>query len=151
DPNGVITYPSAGPYYIAQRQVGRNMVLKRNTFYKGPRPHNIDTFNITVNANLDQSLLQVKAGQIDFELGGLPPTAHAALSAQFGVNKGRYFVNPTNNTDYVALNTSRAAFSNVTMRKAVNFAIDRPAMLRIRGKFGGKRTDQILPPGMGGF
>jgi ABC-type transport system substrate-binding protein len=37
------------------------------------------------------------------------------------------------------------------MRKAANYAIDRPAMLRVRGAFGGKRTDQILPPGMGGF
>jgi peptide/nickel transport system substrate-binding protein len=37
------------------------------------------------------------------------------------------------------------------MRKAANYAIDRPAMLRVRGAFAGKRTDQILPPGMGGF
>ena len=37
------------------------------------------------------------------------------------------------------------------LRKAVNYAIDRPAMLRVRGVFAGKRTDQILPPGMAGF
>jgi peptide/nickel transport system substrate-binding protein len=151
DPNGVTTLPSAGPYYIASRQVGRSLVLKRNTFYKGPRPHNVDTFNITVNTNLDQSLLQVKSGQVDWDMGGLPPTAHADLGSQFGVNKGRYFVNPLVETDYVALNTSRPAFSSLAMRKAANFAIDRPAMLRTRGKYAGKRTDQILPPGMGGF
>jgi peptide/nickel transport system substrate-binding protein len=151
DPNGVTTLPGAGPYYFASRQVGRSIVLKRNTFYKGPRPHNVDTFNITVNANIDQSLLQVKAGQVDWDMGGLPPTAHADLADQFGVNKGRYFVHPLVETDYVALNTSRPAFTNPTMRKAANFAVDRPAMLRTRGKFGGKRTDQILPPGMGGF
>src|SRR5207245_906803 len=63
DPNGVVTLPGAGPYYIASRQVGRSIVLKRNTFYKGPRPHNVDTFNITVNTQVDQSLLQVKSGQ----------------------------------------------------------------------------------------
>jgi len=151
DPNGVTTLPSAGPYYIASRQVGRSIVLKRNTFYKGPRPHNVDTFNITVNTNLDQSLLQVKSGQVDWYMGGLPATAHAELGQQFGVNKSRYFVNPLVETDYVALNTSRPAFSAVAMRKAANFAIDRPAMLRTRGKYAGKRTDQVLPPGMGGF
>jgi peptide/nickel transport system substrate-binding protein len=151
DANGVTTLPGAGPYYFASRQVGRSIVLKRNPNYKGPRPHNIDTFNITVNANVDQSLLQVKSGQVDWDIGGLPPTAHADLADQFGVNKGRYFVNQLVETDYVALNTSRPAFASVATRKAANFAIDRPAMLRTRGKYAGKRTDQILPPGIGGF
>ena len=151
DANGVSTLPGAGPYYIASRQVGRNIVVKRNPNYNGPRPHNVDTFNITVNTNLDQSLLQVKSGQVDWDMGGLPPTAHAELGEQFGVNKSRYFVHPLVETDYIALNTSRPAFSNVNMRKAANWAVDRPALLRLRGKYAGKRTDQVLPPGMGGF
>ena len=37
------------------------------------------------------------------------------------------------------------------MRQAANNAIDRPGMLRVRGAYAGKRTVQILPPGMGGF
>ena len=151
DPKGVNAYPSAGPYYIASRDVGRQIIVKKNTFYKGSRPRNVDTFVITANTNLDQSLLQVKSNQVDFDLGGLPPTAHADLAAQFGINKGQYRVNPLVETDYVALNTSRAPFNNVNVRKAANQAIDRPAMLRVRGAFAGKRTDQILPPGMGGF
>jgi ABC-type oligopeptide transport system substrate-binding subunit len=151
DPKGVNAYPSAGPYYIASRDVGRQIIVKKNTFYKGNRPRNIDTFVITANTNLDQSLLQVKANQVDFDIGGLPPTAHADLAAQFGVNKSQYRVNPLVETDYVALNTSRPTFSTVNLRKAANQAIDRPAMLRVRGAFAGKRTDQILPPGMGGF
>jgi peptide/nickel transport system substrate-binding protein len=104
-----------------------------------------------VNTNLDQSLLQVKANQVDFDVGGLPPSAHADLANQYGINKGQYQVFPLVETDYVALNTSRGAFANVNLRKAANFAIDRPAMLRVRGAFAGKRTDQILPPGIGGF
>jgi ABC-type oligopeptide transport system substrate-binding subunit len=151
DPKGVAAYPSAGPYYIASRDIGRQTTLKKNTHYKGPRPANADTINITTNTNLDQSLLQVKSGEVDYDMGGLPPSAHADLGAQFGVNKGRYFVNSLVETDYVALNTSRAPFSNLNLRKAANFAIDRPAMLRVRGKYAGQRTDQILPPGMGGF
>jgi ABC-type oligopeptide transport system substrate-binding subunit len=151
DPKGVDAYPSGGPYYIASRIVNRRIVLKRNKFYKGSRPHNIDTFDITVNTNLDQSLLQVKSNQVDYDMGGLPNTAHAQLAQQYGVNKGQYQVHQLVETDYVALNNSRPTFSNVSLRKAANFAIDRPAMLRIRGAFAGKRTDQILPPGMGGF
>jgi len=151
DPKGVDAYPSGGPYYISSRIPNRRIVLKTNPFYKGPRPHNISSFDITVNTNLDQSLLQVKANQVDYDMGGLPPTAHADLAKTYGVNKGQYQVHQLVETDYVALNSSRPAFGTATMRKAANFAIDRPAMLRVRGAFAGKRTDQVLPPGMGGF
>ena len=93
----------------------------------------------------------MKAGQADYDAGGLPPTAHADLAAQFGVNKGRYFVNRGLNVDYIAMNTTRPAFSSPNMRKAANYAVDRPALVRIRGKFAGFRNDQILPPGLGGY
>ena len=151
DPKGVDSYPSGGPYVISSRIPNRRIVLTRNKFYKGKRPANINTFDITVNTNLDQSLLQVRSNQVDYDMGGLPPTAHAGLAADFGTNKGQYQVHPLVETDYVALNTSRPAFGSAAVRKAANFAIDRPAMLRVRGAFAGKRTDQVLPPGMGGF
>jgi ABC-type oligopeptide transport system substrate-binding subunit len=41
--------------------------------------------------------------------------------------------------------------NNVPLMKAINYAIDRPAALRQSGYLAGKRTDQILPPGMVGF
>ena len=151
DPHGANAYPSAGPYYIASRIPLRRIVIKANKFYKGPRPHNINTFDININTNLDQSLLQVKSNQIDYDMGGLPSTAHADLAKRYGTNKGQYQVHPLVETDYVALNTSRSTFSSAKLRKAANFAIDRPAMLRVRGAFAGNKTDQVLPPGMGGF
>jgi len=151
DPKGVDSYPSGGPYTISSRIPNRSIVLTRNKYYKGSRPANVDTFDITVNTNVDQSLLQVKSNQIDYDMGGLPPTAHAGLASTYGTNKGQYQVHPLVETDYVALNTSRPTFGSAALRKAANFAIDRPAMLRVRGAFAGKRTDQVLPPGMGGF
>src|SRR5919199_294893 len=120
-------------------------------FFKANRPRNIDTFDIDINTDVDQSLLQVRSNQRDYDMAGLPPSAHADLAKRYGVNKGQYQVHPLVETDYIALNTSRPAFKSAKLRKAVNFAVDRPAMLRVRGAFGGKRTDQILPPGMGGF
>jgi ABC-type transport system substrate-binding protein len=149
--DGINAFSSFGPYYVASRQVGRQIITKTNPNYKGARPHNVDTFVFTANTNLDQSLLQVKSGQADYDAGGLPPTAHADLSAQFGINKGRYFVHGGLNVDYIAMNTTRPAFSSPVMRKAANFAVDRPALVRIRGKYAGFRNDQILPPGLGGY
>ena len=76
DAKGINVYPSAGPYKIASREVGRQLVLERNTYYKGNRPSNADRIVYTVNTELNQSLLQVRAGQADYDAAGLPPTAH---------------------------------------------------------------------------
>ena len=152
--DGINTFASFGPYYVASRQVGRQMITKTNPNYKGSRPHNISTFVFTMNTNLDQSLLQVKSGQADYDAGGLPSTANAGLAQQYGVHKGgpyRYFVNGGLNVDYIALNTTRPAFSKLGMRKAANFAVDRPALVRVRGFLAGKRSQQVLPPGIDGY
>ena len=151
NPDGINSFASFGLYYVASRQVGRQIITRTNPNYKGQRPHNIATFVFTANTNLDQSLLQVKAGQADYDAAGLPATANAALAQQFGVNKGQYHVNPGLNVDYIAMNTTRPAFSNVAMRKAANYAVDRPALVRVRGYLAGKRAQQVLPPGIAGY
>jgi peptide/nickel transport system substrate-binding protein len=147
----VVTYPSGGPYYIATRTPNKRIELRRNTFYNGSRPNQLDGYDITVNTNLNQSFFEVASGAADYDLSGVPANANAVLAQQYGVNTGQYQVHPLHVTDYLVFNTSRAAFSNVRLRKAANYAIDRPAMLRVRGAFAGERTDQILPPGMPGF
>jgi peptide/nickel transport system substrate-binding protein len=148
---GLNVYPAAGPYYIKSRDPGRSTVLARNPYYKGNRPANPDQIVITPNVNIDQSLLQVKAGQSDFDLGGIPPTAASDLANSFGINKGRFFVGPTSCVNYMGMNTARAPFDNVNLRKSVNWAIDRPAQVRLLGAFAGKRTSQILVPGIPGY
>ena len=141
--------PGAGPYYIASRTPNRQVILKRNPNYAGSRPHHLDSMVVTVNANINQSLLQVKANQADYDLYGLPPTAAAQLSKQYGVNKGRFFVHTLNAVNYLAINMRRV--EDVAIRKAINFAIDRPAIVRQAGVLAGRPTDQVLPPTLRGF
>jgi len=148
---GLQTFPSAGPYYIKSRDPGRSTVLARNPYYKGNRPANPDQMVFTPNVDPDQSLLQVKSGAVDFDIGGNVPTSSASLAAQYGVNKGRFMVGPTSCVSYMSMNNIRAPFNNVALRKAVNWAIDRPAQVRLLGAYAGKRTDQILVPGIPGF
>jgi ABC-type transport system substrate-binding protein len=148
---GLNVYPAAGPYYIASRDPGRSLVLKRNPFYQGNRPANPDQIVFTPNVNPDQSLLQIKAGQADFDDGQIPATAAADLAKTYGVNKGRFFVGPTSCVSYMAMNNARAPFDNVNVRKAVEYAIDRPAQVRLLGAYAGKRTSQMLVPGIPGY
>jgi peptide/nickel transport system substrate-binding protein len=149
--DGVNTFPGSGPYTIQSRTPNRQITMVLNKHYNGPRPHNFDRIVITMNVDLNQSLLQVKAGQADYDAAGLPPTAHADLGKQYGVNKGQYRVNPGTVTDYLNLRTDRGIFTDVNLRKAVNWAIDRPQFLRARGAFAGKRDDQLLSPLFEGY
>ena len=152
DPNGVLTPAAAGPYYVASRTPNKSIVLKRNPYYKGPRPHNASVINYTVGNSLDATYLRVQQGSTDYASGGIPPASYAEAAQKYGINRGQFWVEPLLSTSYLAFNTSRGIFkNNVQLRKAVNQAIDRRALLAQSGYLAGKRTDQILPPGMAGF
>jgi peptide/nickel transport system substrate-binding protein len=163
DPNGVKTPASGGPYFISSRDVGRSLVLSRNRFYKGKRPHNPNTITISVNTNLDTSLLQVRSNQRDYDMFGVPPTAHVELHNKY---PKQYHVSPGVITDYVTMNTTygskgegiknHSCFNGnsgigVRTRQSVNYLVNRPAALAQRGAFAGTPTDQVLPPTMPGF
>jgi peptide/nickel transport system substrate-binding protein len=145
------SYPSAGPYYIQSREVGKSLVEARNPNYKGSRPANPDKIVWSMNTDQDQGLLQVKSGQVDVDASQPPQSSYAQLGAQYGINKSRFFVGGTSCVLYWALNNTRAPFNSIAARKAVNWALDRPAMVRLFGKYGAKRSDQILVPGVPGF
>jgi peptide/nickel transport system substrate-binding protein len=148
-------FASAGPYYVASWTPNVRLVLKRNPHYKrnplATRPAYVDTFDFTANVSLDAQLLKVKAGEADYGAEGVAPTAHADLVKQYGINKGRYQVRQVPVVQFLAMNTSRGIFRDPAVRKAVNLAIDRQAILAQRGYLAGKRADQILPPGMPGY
>lgn len=149
---GVNTFPGSGPYYVAARTPNGPILIKRNTHYNGPRPHNANAISVVaVNTNPDTSFNQVQRGDINYDLGGLPPTVHAGLAKRFGINKGRYFVHPVIATRYLALKTSRKTFGTISMRKAANYALDRKGMISLRGAYAGKPTDQLLPANLRGY
>jgi peptide/nickel transport system substrate-binding protein len=145
---GQNVYPSAGPYYISARSPGKTTVIKRNPYYKGSRPANADQIVFTSNTDQNQSLLQTKAGQTDLDMSGVPSTAAASLGTP---NQGQFKVGPTSCVIYFLLNAARPPTSSLAVRKALNWGIDRPAVLRLLGKYAGQRTDQILVPGIPGF
>jgi peptide/nickel transport system substrate-binding protein len=149
---------SAGPYHLKEWVRGRSAVLVRNPYWNGnqmpwkalERPANLDRIVYTFGNSLDATLLRLRRNETD--LGATPPSAPSQLASEFGINKGRFFVRRMTVTWYLALNTSRPLFrNNVQLRQAVNWALDRPQMVRQHGFLSGGRTDQILPPGMPGF
>lgn len=149
---------SAGPYFIQEWVKQRSAVVVRNPFWnnaKEPwkslaRPAQVDRIEYTFSNSLDATLLRLRRNEVD--LGNIPPAAASDLAREFGLNKGRFFIRKNLVFWYLALNNDSALFKgNVKLRQAVNYAIDRPQIVRQHGYLGGGRTDQILPPGMPGF
>ena len=91
---------------------------------------------IVITTNTDQATvyLQVRKGEYAIDFGGPPSAVRAKLAKEFGVNKGRFFVNSSLVTGFLALNTARPAMGDVNMRKAINYAIDRPGLLHVYGQ-----------------
>ena len=123
------------------------MLLEKSPYYGGSRPQRWDAIDVAVGMAKQTSYLQVRKGEVDLDLYGLPPAAHGELTKQYGINKSRYFVNPSNSIAYFALNTSRGIFKDVKARQAVAFAVDRPAITNLGGLDAGNPNEQILRPG----
>ena len=152
DPAGIDNPAGSGPYYVFERVENQRIVLKRNPFYRGARPANVDQVVETIGESREACLLAVEQDRIDYCVDfSIPPTAYRELAERYGINRtdGRVFVTPKLGTWYLAFNHDRPAFKGpgqIPLKKAINYAIDRPALLRTIGYLAGKRTDQMLPP-----
>jgi ABC-type transport system substrate-binding protein len=149
--------PSAGPYYVAERVPNRLVVLKKNPSYaagvaKGykRRPANLDQVNIRTFVDLDASYQEVRANQADYAYD-LPTGVAEEIEEEFGL-KGRFRVRPGNCITYIAMNSNNRLFrGNPRLRRAVNYVIDRKAMVELSEEYAALPADQYLPAGSPGF
>jgi peptide/nickel transport system substrate-binding protein len=151
---------SAGPYYFKDWVKNRSATAVRNPYWnnnKEPwkslkRPANVDAIQWTFGNTLDATKLRIDKNETD--IGGAPAAAYAQIAQEHGINKpnGRFFLNKNIVFWYLAMNNENGVFKgNAKLRQAVNWALDRPQLVRQHGYLGGGRTDQILPPGMPGY
>jgi peptide/nickel transport system substrate-binding protein len=155
DPEGAKPpIPAAGPYYVSEYVPDEHATLERNPFYRGVRPHHVDSIDIDLSGDASTFLDRVDRNELDY--AWVPTSTYADRALEFrrkyGLNKTRFFTAPADFLRYFALNTSRPLFlNNPKLRQAVNFAIDRKALLRERGPLAGFVTDQYLPASIPGY
>jgi len=156
DPEGRSAYPAAGPYYVSEYEPGVKAELRRNPFYGGKRPHHVDGFTVDLTPTSQEEVLdRVQRNEADWgwALADRYFDPQRRLVAKYGVNRSRFFLSRGFELRGYVLNSSRPLFAdNPRLRQAVNFAIDRKALVRF---FGGPlavhATDQYLLPHMRGF
>jgi peptide/nickel transport system substrate-binding protein len=147
---------SCGPYYVSDWTQKRTATLSRNPFYKGTFPHNPD--QIVYNIGIPTASQELRVINGDTDLGGFPTADAAKIRDQYGVNKPHtgtspsFYVRHQATFWYLNLNREGNLFKgNDTLARAVNYAIDRPQMVRQHGALGGVRTSHILPVGFPGY
>jgi len=126
----------------------RGLVAGRNRFSRGEAPHPVDRFVADLVSDFGPGIDQVASGAVDTFLPGPRSEESVELARRYGVNKSQFLVVPGNALRVFVINTSRPLFrNNVPLRQAVNFAVDREALVREAGPRQETPTDQYLLSG----
>jgi peptide/nickel transport system substrate-binding protein len=128
-PADLVTHPvSAGPFMLADWQKGQRAVLKRNPyFWNQPYPC-VDEVDLLVVGDSATQALQLQAGQVDIA-EELPPNQLEALRRSPGVTVPVF---PTLGEELIRLQrTKQPAFQDENVRLAMNYAIDKNAIVNL--------------------
>ena len=151
-PEGVRTFPGAGPYTIREYRPNERIVLGRNRYYGGNRAHHVDGFHVDLSAGSpDEKLERVASGLADwtYTLPAIALQPRHALFKRFGLDDSRFFLDPGLTLSMYVLNSSGPLFrNNPQLRRAVNLALNKERALPFGG---GVVTDQYLAPTVPGF
>jgi len=149
---------ACGPYYVSEWVTKRTATLSRNPFYKQGRPANPDQIQYTIGTTLAAQELRTINAETD--LGGFPTSDAANLYNQYYVALGKklntgskpsFVLRHQATFWYLNMNQDEPMFkNNAKLAQAVNWAIDRPQMVRQHGAKAGVVTSQILPYGFPG-
>ncbi len=139
--------PANGPYYFASYSPSKSLVMKRNPYWKkGEIPSvpdgNPDKITMTLTDDQAQSAQLVASGQYMYDANILP-TDRLAYYKQHYAKQINFFTTPS--TYYFFMNQRTPPFDNLKARQAVNYAINRQALVNLRGGLG-VPTWNFLPP-----
>jgi YVTN family beta-propeller protein len=140
--------PTTGPYSIERYTEDEELVLVRNPEFTGwpTRPDGFaDRIVWRFINDLDRQVEEIMAGRANITWQLTDRVVELATS-----DAGRVHLAPQAGTLYMSLNTQTRPFNDVEVRRAVNFAVDRDAIVTL---FGGADapTCQILPPALPGY
>jgi ABC-type transport system substrate-binding protein len=141
---------SAGPYYLAEH-TDSFAVLRRNPNYGGRRPQHLDAIVFKFNVAPGEAASQIENDSLDYFLESQSPTLTPNTAAARAAG-ARYRVRPSSSAgvQFFAFNVQRPLFSDIRMRRAVQFALNRVALAGASAGVGIPAT-RLLSPGVLGY
>ena len=137
--------PANGPYMIQNYTPNRSVTLVRNPKWKaieGIPDGNPDKMSFNVIEEDSAALQSVIDGKNDYDFHPIPVDRLGEVQNKFPDQLKLYL--PAN-TYYYFMNTRLKPFDKLEVRQAVNYAIDRQAVVRLYGGLA-KPTENVLPP-----
>jgi peptide/nickel transport system substrate-binding protein len=148
---GSTPLPATGPYEISSVE-DEELTLDRNPEFRPwnspARPDGYpDRIVVSVSNLPSEAVDRVLDGTTDWTQGEPSAEAIPSISTTHASQ-----IHPTLTTTawFMVLNTTKAPFDDVRIRRAVNLAVDRDRIARIYGPTG-RSSCQILPPNFPGF
>ena len=140
--------PSTGPYMIQSYQPNKIAIVVRNPNYDASQfdgnvpVGNPDKMTINIIGDDNVALQRVISGQDDYDEHQIPADRLASVQAQ---HADQIKVYTPANTYYFFMNTRTPPFDKLQVRQAVNYAINREALVRIYAGLA-QPTQNVLPP-----
>jgi peptide/nickel transport system substrate-binding protein len=155
-PTRLMTHPipATGPYMISSYVPKKRVELVRNPqFREWSRAGQPDGFPDRIVWSLgtrpDAHVTAIERGKADLTVSFLPPNRLGELTAK---HTEQLRVNTVPGTIYMFLNTRVPPFDRLAVRQALNYAVDRDAVIELGfGRQYLQPTCQILPPNFPGY
>ncbi len=150
---GSVPLPGTGAYMISAYDPNKGMTMTRNPNFKmwseEAQPDGYpDTIQYDFGLTDEAEVTAVQNGEADWMFEQPPTDRLGEIGTKY---KDQVFLNVLTAWWYAPMNTNLAPFDNIKARQAVNFAIDRNALVNL---FGGpvlaSPICQVLPPGFPG-
>jgi len=141
--------PSAGPYYLATL-TDSVAVLRPNPNYGGTRPQRLEAIVVEFDMPPAEAATRIQNGTLDYffesQQATLTPDTAAARAAG-----RRYELTPVGRVQFYAFNSDRPLFADKRMRRAVQYALDRSALVAASpsGSAGLPATRLLVPSILG--
>jgi peptide/nickel transport system substrate-binding protein len=116
----------SGPLYMVEWKRGDYILLKKNPHYWDAKNVKLDAVRFLVVPDDNTRILKLLNGEVD-AIGFVPFSRINELKANADVNM---VVDPSTRTDYLMFNNSKKPFGDARVRRAISYAINRPAIVR---------------------
>jgi peptide/nickel transport system substrate-binding protein len=147
--------PATGPYMIRSYAPGHELRLVRNPHFRvwsqAAQPNGYpDQIVWKIGGGAAAAVTAIERGTADWSIDFPPAARMQELQTRYASQLHIY--SPGLTTDFLFLNTRVAPFSNPSVRRALNLAIDRNRIVKqLGGPAYASPTCQLLPPGIPGF
>jgi peptide/nickel transport system substrate-binding protein len=132
-----------GPYQISSFAANQKYILSRFAGYWGHQPA-FNELDITIQSSIATQQLELEGGQLDMIMHGLVPSAVDGLAHKSGFAVHSY---PVELKGILFVNPHGGPFASVESRRALEQALDKPALSnQVYGSAGAPST-QIYPAG----